>query len=86
MPQPSNMQTGHTWGVTAQEEEPTINDQGKPSSLHTVHFQTNTGHKSSITLPTEHFNAKNVAKAINAKAHEIVTVHAMTSTNAPRDE
>lgn len=86
MPQPPNVQSGHTWGVTAQEEEPTINDQGKPSSLHTVHFQTNTGHKSSVTLPAEKFNAKNVAKAIHAKAHEITTVHTMNSSNAPREE
>lgn len=84
MPQPSAQ--SHTWAVTGQEEEPTIDEDGQPTSLHHVHFQTNTGHKSTVTVPNEQFTAANVARAITAKAKQIVAVHGMTSANAPADE
>lgn len=83
MPQPSQPPPPHTWAVTHQEEEPDIDDNGKPTTIHHVHFRTNTGHESTITLPDSHFNAVNVAQQINHKAGEIVKVHTMTSENAP---
>lgn len=73
----------HTWAVTGQEEEPTVNSDMEPSTIHHVTFKTNTGHQSSVAIPDEQFTAANVAKAIVAKAREINTVHTLTSTNAP---
>lgn len=84
MPQPSAQP--HTWAVTGQEEEPTIGDDGQPTSLHHVHFQTNTGHTSTVTIPDERFTAANVARAVTAKAKQIVAVHGMTSANVPAAE
>lgn len=81
MPQPTTAQ--HTWAITGQEEEPTLTDEGQPSSLHHVRFKTNTGHESHVTIPDEQFSARNVAQAVATKAAEIVKVHALNSTNAP---
>jgi hypothetical protein len=83
MPQPTT--TGHAWAVTHQEEEPTIDDNGQPTSLHHVTFKTNTGHESTVTIPDTAFNAHTVAQAITAKASEINRVHGLTSTNAPTE-
>lgn len=83
MPQPPAQP--HTWAVVHQEEEPTIDQDGQPTSLHHVRFKTNTGHESTVTIPDEQFNARNVAKAVAAKAAEIVKVHALNSTNAPAE-
>ena len=84
MPQPSAQP--HTWAVTGQQEEPTIDEDGQPTTVHHVSFQTNTGHKSTVAIPDEQFTAANVAKAVAAKAKQIVTVHGLTSANAPTTE
>lgn len=84
MPQPPATQ--HTWAVTGQQEEPTIGEDGEATSVHHVHFKTNTGHESTVSIPNERFNAVNVAKAITAKAAQIVAVHGMNSTNAPTEQ
>lgn len=84
MPQPPATQ--HTWAVTGQEEEPTIDEDGQATSVHHVSFKTNTGHESSVSIPNAQFNATNVAKAIAAKAAQIVAVHGMNSTNAPSEQ
>lgn len=81
MPQPTA--PGHTWAVTGQEEEPTLTDEGQPSTVHHVHFQTNTGHRSHVSIPDETFSARTVAQAIAAKAQEMNMVHGLNSTNAP---
>lgn len=81
MPQPTA--PGHTWAITGQEEEPTLTDDGQPSTIHHVHFKTNTGHASTVSIPDEQFSAKAVANAVTRKAAEIVKVHGMNSTNAP---
>lgn len=83
MPQPTA--TGHTWAVTGQQEEPTLDDNAQPTSLHHVTFKTNTGHTSTVTIPDRAFTASNVAKAVAAKASEINRVHALTSTNQPSE-
>ena len=86
MPNVPQQTTGHTWAVTKQEEEPIIGDNGRPTTLHHVHFLTNTGHESHITLPDSHFSPANVAKAIALKAAHIVNVHTLNSSNAPKTE
>lgn len=86
MPQPPAGPPPHTWAVTGHEEEPAHDDNGKPTTLHHVHFKTNTGHESSITLPDSHFSAGNVAAQINHKAGEIVKVAGMNSSNQPKPE
>lgn len=73
----------HTWAITSQQEEPVIDDDGRPTSVHHVEFKTNTGHTSRVTIPDHQFNAVSVARAVKAKAKEIVSVHHMTSANAP---
>lgn len=83
MPQPAV--TGHTWAVTHQEEEPTLDDNGQPTSLHHVTFKTNTGHESTVTIPDAAFSAKTVARAIQAKAEQINHVHRLTSANVPTE-
>lgn len=83
MPQPAA--APHAWAVTGQQEEPTIDEDGQATSVHHVSFKTNTGHESSVSIPNAHFNAANVAKAITAKAAQIVAVHGMNSTNAPAE-
>ena len=83
MPQPTT--TGHTWAVTGQEEEPTLDDNARPTSLHHVTFKTNTGHTSTVSIPDAQFTAANVAKAITTKANEINRVHVLTSTNVPTE-
>lgn len=83
MPQPPT--APHTWAVTGQEEEPTIDEDGQATSVHHVHFKTNTGHESTVSIPNAQFNAANVARAITAKAAQIVAVHGMNSTNAPTE-
>lgn len=86
MPQPATATTGHKWAITHQEEEATIDEKGNPSTIHTVHFKTNTGHESSITLPDSHFTPTNVAQQVEHKANHIIAVHQMNSTNAPKPE
>ena len=83
MPQPAA--TGHTWAVTGQTEEPTLDDNARPTSLHHVTFKTNTGHESTVTLPDNQFTAANVAKAITAKANQINRVHVLTSAQVPTE-
>lgn len=73
----------HTWAVTGQEEEPTIDSNGDVTTLHHISFKTNTGHESTVTVPDADFTAANVANAITAKAAQIVAVHSLNSTNAP---
>lgn len=75
-------QQPHTWAITGQEEEPTIDSDGQPTTLHHVGFLTNTGHKSTVTIPDEEFTAANVAAKVAEKAEEIVKVHHMNSSNA----
>jgi hypothetical protein len=86
MPQPPNNPTPHKWAVTGQEEEPTIDEKGFPTTLHHVQFKTNTGHDSHVTLSGHEFTPANVAKAIEEKANHIISVHMLNSTNAPRVE
>lgn len=76
----------HTWAITAQEEEPTIDADGQPTTLHHVSFLTNTGHHSTVTIPDNEFTAKGVARRVAAKAAEIVKVHNLNSTNAASAE
>jgi hypothetical protein len=83
MPQPTA--PGHTWAVTHQEEEPTLDDNGRPTSLHHITFKTNTGHESKVVIPDNAFNARAVAQAITAKANQINRVHMLTSTNQPTE-
>lgn len=83
MPQPTG--APHTWAITGQQEEPTIDEDGQATSVHHVSFRTNTGHESSVAIPNEQFNAVNVARAVAAKAAHINTVHSMNSTNAPTE-
>lgn len=83
MPQPASQP--HAWAVVGQEEEPTIDQDGQPTSVHHVRFRTNTGHESTVSIPNERFNARNVARAISAKAAEIAKVHTLNSTNQPTD-
>lgn len=83
MPQPERPPSPHTWAVTRQEEEPSINDNGLPTTLHHVHFKTNVGHESHVTLPDEHFSAENVAAQIHHKVTELLKVHHMNSSNMP---
>lgn len=75
----------HTWAITGQQEEPTIDEEGRPTSVHHVEFKTNTGHTSRVTIPDAQFNAVTVARAVKAKAKQIVDVHHMTSENAPEE-
>lgn len=86
MPQPAQPQNPHTWAVTGEEEEPIIGEDGRPTTLHHVQFKTNVGHTSTITLPDSHYTAANVAEQIHYKAGEMLKVHNMNSTNAPRPE
>lgn len=71
----------HTWAITGQEEEPTLDDDGRPTTLHHVSFLTNTGHESRVTIPDEQFNAVTVGQRVAAKAAEINAVHGLNSTN-----
>lgn len=76
----------HTWAVTAQEEEPTIDENGRATTTHHVHFKTNTGIASHVSLDDKDFKPGKVAKAIHDKAHHLNTVHSMNSANAPEHE
>lgn len=84
MPQPTHTGQPHIWAVTDQEEEPSYDENGNSTTLHHIHFKTNTGHISHVTLPDSHFSAANVAAAINHKAAEMVRVHQMNSDNQPQ--
>lgn len=86
MAQPATPTLPHTWAVTGQSEEPTLDENGQPTTMHTVNFKTNTGHESSISLPDSHFTAANVAAQINYKAGQITQVHTMNSSNVPKEE
>ena len=86
MAQAAAVTAPHTWAVTNQEEEPGYDENGRPVTFHHVHFRTNTGHESHVTLPDTHFSAANVAAEINAKAAEMVRVHHMNSSNQPLAE
>lgn len=86
MPNVPQSQQPHKWAVTGQEEEPAINDDGTATTLHTVHFQTNTGHKSHVMVRDEEYSAANVARAVEDKAARIIEVHHLNSGNAPRAE
>lgn len=86
MPNVPPTHAAHTWAVTGHQEEPSFDDNGKPTTLHHVSFKTNTGHESSITLPDSHFTARNVAEQIHHKAQEIIRVYQMNSTNTPKAE
>lgn len=81
-PQPAQP---HTWAVSHQEEEATIDDNGRPTTMHHIHFITNVGHKSTVVIPDEQFTAANVAKAVAAKASELLKVHNLNSSNAPQN-
>lgn len=75
----------HRWAVTGQEEEPALNDDGTPTTLHTVHFKTNAGHQSHVMVRDEEYTAANVARMIASKADRLLEVHALNSTNAPHE-
>lgn len=74
----------HKWAVTGQEEEDAINDNGTATTLHTVHFKTNTGHQSHVMVTDEHFTPANIAAMIEEKAAKIAAIHGMNSSNAPQ--
>lgn len=86
MPQPTPAPHQHAWAVTGQQEEPYIDENGRPTTIHHVSFKTNTGHESTVSLPDSHFTAANVAQQIQYKAGEIAKVHSMNATNAPAPE
>ena len=75
---------GPKWRVTHQEEEPTIDDNGRSTTVHHVHFRTEHGHDSTVSLPDHVFTAHNVARAIHAKAQEMGAVHTLTSDTETR--
>lgn len=75
--------TPHKWAVTGQEEHPTMDKDGRPTTDHHVQFVTKSGHKSSITLPDDSFTAENVHDAIDYKANEIEKVHALNASVKP---
>lgn len=85
MAEPTTTQQRHAWAVTHEQEEPVIDANGQPTTLHHVHFQTNTGRKSSVAVPDTEYTAQNVATKIHAKAQHINTVAGMNSTNAPQE-
>jgi hypothetical protein len=76
----------NTWAITDQHEEPDYDENGKPTTMHHIHFKTNTGHESHVTLPDSQFTPAHVAKAVEEKANRIVTVARMHSGNAPVSE
>lgn len=70
---------GVKWKVFHQEEEPTLDAEGRQTTIHHIHFRTEHGHESSVSLPDHLFTAHNVAREIHAKAREIGQVHELTS-------
>lgn len=75
--------TQHKWAVTGQEEHPTLDENGKPTTEHHVKFKTASGHESHVTMPDHSYSAQNVAAAIEHKATEIEKVHSLTSESRP---
>lgn len=72
-----------TWAVTGQEEHTEHDTSGKPHTMHTVHFQTGSGAKSSVTLHDDNFSAENVHAQITHKAGEIEKTAKLTHASTP---
>lgn len=77
--------THHQWAVTGQTEKPLLDEEGNPTTEHTVNFRTAGGHESQVTLLDRHFSAQNVHAAITHKARELMKVHEMTSETHPAE-